>query len=79
MAALLESNPINLYPFLAVLTDGTVMMTAYNRTYLYGYASPYQLFNSTVNLTVPDLPHPVCLSLMHSSALCLPAARSLLL
>ena len=58
MAALLDSNPINLYPFLGLLSDGTMMMTAYNRTYLYTYISPYGLLNSTA-APVPDLPHPV--------------------
>ena len=58
MAALLDSNPINLYPFLGLLSDGTMMMTAYNRTYLYTYISPYGLINSTA-APVPDLPHPV--------------------
>ena len=58
MAALLDSNPINLYPFLGLLSDGTMMMTAYNRTYLYTYISPYGLLNSTA-AAVPDLPHPV--------------------
>ena len=35
------------------------MMTAYNRTYFYDYAEPYMLVNSTANMSVPDLPHPV--------------------
>lgn len=59
MAALLQSNPINLYPFLAVLSNGQIMMTIYESTYFYAYQGAYQLANSTAGLVVPDLPHPV--------------------
>ena len=56
MPFLRQTGPVNLYPFIAVLSTGQIMVTAYRSTAIYTQTT-YALANTTV--TVPDLPRPV--------------------
>ena len=56
MPFLRQTGPVNLYPFVAVLSTGQIMVTAYRSTVIYTQTT-YALANTTVR--VPDLPRPI--------------------